>query len=112
MIQEINLESGMPTVAEAQERLRREIDTARGQSVRVLKIIHGYGSSGVGGGIGRMVRAVGQRLVAGRIVKSMVPGEHFDGRTPGGRELVRRFPGLKKDGSYGRGNRGITFLVI
>ncbi len=45
----INLEAGSPTLDEARLRLLAEIEAARKQRVRVLKIIHGYGSSGAGG---------------------------------------------------------------
>ncbi len=41
----------MPQVHEALQRLTRELTLARQQKHSLLKIIHGYGSSGAGGDI-------------------------------------------------------------
>jgi hypothetical protein len=41
----------MPTVAEALQQLERELSHARQTGGGVLKLIHGYGSSGAGGEI-------------------------------------------------------------
>ena len=50
----------MPQVPEALQRLERELVLARQQKTRLLKVIHGYGSTGEGGDI-RI--AVQKRLV-------------------------------------------------
>ena len=44
-----NLEAGYPTVAEALKHLNFEIRHAKAAGCPVLKIIHGYGSTGTGG---------------------------------------------------------------
>ncbi|KUK88837.1 MAG: hypothetical protein XE04_1932 [Marinimicrobia bacterium 46_43] len=41
----------MPTVEEAMIRLERELNFAKSAGVLLIRIIHGYGSSGVGGDI-------------------------------------------------------------
>ena len=45
----VNLEDGMPSVAQARARLSTEIRSAQQSGVKVLKLIHGYGSTGIGG---------------------------------------------------------------
>ena len=50
-IRELNLELGRPTADEALRRLTAEIAACRHMKRPVLKIIHGYGSSGTGGKI-------------------------------------------------------------
>ena len=50
-IKTINLKKGMPFVDEALDTLSVELDLARSQGVKVLRVIHGYGSSGTGGKI-------------------------------------------------------------
>ena len=45
----INLEEGRPTVNVGLLRLDRALVSARAEGVPLLKVIHGYGSSGVGG---------------------------------------------------------------
>jgi hypothetical protein len=47
----INLESGKPPVRDALSRLDRELAAAQQHGAKILKLIHGYGSSGVGGDI-------------------------------------------------------------
>jgi len=41
----------MPSVQEALQRLEREMAVARQGKLALLKVIHGYGSSGAGGDI-------------------------------------------------------------
>ena len=41
----------MPSVQEALQRLEREIALARQQKHSLVKVIHGYGSTGAGGDI-------------------------------------------------------------
>jgi hypothetical protein len=50
----------MPTVHEALQRLDRELAVARQEKAKLLKLVHGYGSTGVGGDIRA---AVQKRLV-------------------------------------------------
>ena len=47
----VNLEYGRPTVETALVRLNTEIANARSEQIRVVTLIHGYGSSGKGGKI-------------------------------------------------------------
>ena len=52
----VNLKSGMPDVDTARRRLIAEIDAARRDGQRLLKVIHGWGSSGEGGKLGPAIR--------------------------------------------------------
>ncbi len=52
----INLEAGFPTVNDARRRLISEMQSARARGVRVLKVIHDWGSRGEGGKLGRAIR--------------------------------------------------------
>ena len=47
----VNLEAGMPTVDMARTHLNMTLRSAKANRVKVLKLIHGYGSSGKGGAI-------------------------------------------------------------
>jgi len=47
----LNLKAGMPTVDQAKRRLLESLYAPRGASGPVVKVIHGYGSSGKGGAI-------------------------------------------------------------
>ena len=52
----VNLEAGMPTVATAQSLLSQSLRTAKANGTRLVKLIHGYGSTGKGGAIRGAVR--------------------------------------------------------
>ena len=48
-IKTVILKDGMPSVEQARARLSSEIHVAQQSGLKVLKIVHGYGSTGVGG---------------------------------------------------------------
>jgi hypothetical protein len=48
-IKTINLELDLPTLDEARRKVIAELRAAKREGVRVLKVIHGYGSTGKGG---------------------------------------------------------------
>ncbi len=108
----VNLERGMPQVRQALDRLSLEIAAARGQGVRVLTLIHGYGSSGEGGAIKAAVRRQLDYLCHAGRIREIIAGEDFDGRTGRGRQLLRRFPFLAGHRDLNRGNAGITLIVL
>jgi len=50
-IKTVNLKSDMPLVHQALQRLDRELSLAHKEMTTLLKLIHGYGSTGAGGDI-------------------------------------------------------------
>lgn len=111
-IKTINLKKGMPFVDEALDTLSLELDLARSQGVKVLRVIHGYGSSGTGG---KIKQAVIQELAslsrAGR-VHAYVVGDRYSEDTKQGRDLLSRFPALGSALVSDRHNPGITFVQL
>ncbi len=55
-VKTINLKKGFPPVHEALQQMKYEIDKARSRGFRVVRLIHGYGSTGTGGKIKQAVR--------------------------------------------------------
>ncbi len=108
----INLEKGMPQVEQALERLRNELHSCRQQHVRVVTLIHGYGSSGTGGLIRDEVRRYLSYLRHEGRVSDVVFGEQFHGHGGPGKQLVRRFPQLAQHRDYKKNNPGITLVVL
>ncbi len=51
VIRTFNAEAALPTLDEARRLVMEEIKRARREGVKVLKVIHGYGSSGKGGAL-------------------------------------------------------------
>ena len=108
----VNLEKGMPLVPQALARLDSELQLAARQGLKVLTLIHGYGSSGEGGAIKTAVlRQLEYLRFKGRI-SEVIPGEVFEGRSPRGRQLLRRFPFLSGHRDLNRSNRGITVVIF
>jgi hypothetical protein len=111
-IKTVNLELAMPTVAQAQARLTSELNIARQQQATVLKVIHGYGSSGVGGSLRTALQALLRQLAERGEISDCIYGEDWRTSDKSAWELVKRFPALKDDPDFGKQNRGITIVVL
>jgi hypothetical protein len=108
----INLESGLPSLEEARRYLLAQVQTARKEGVRVLKVIHGYGSSGAGGvlcaGIRKSLRL---RVKEGKAL-IVIPGERFSSDAVETRELLKKHPTLRRDPDLNRANPGVTIVEL
>jgi hypothetical protein len=88
------------------------MEAARAEGVRLMKVIHGWGSSGAGGtlcvGLRRSLRL---RIKEGKAL-AMVPGERFSSDTVEMRDLLRRYPSLRNDRDFNRANPGVTVIEL
>src|SRR5882724_3772158 len=76
-IRTFNVEAGLPTLDEARRLVIAEIKRAKRDGAKVLKVIHGYGSSGTGGKLCVGLRkSFGLRKKEG-VIKDFIPGEDF-----------------------------------
>ena len=111
-LQVINLESGMPTVEMARTHMNHMLRMAKASRVKVVKLIHGYGSSGKGGAIRRDVHKTLQEKKAKGEIKAFVRGEDFSMFDADSRRIVDACPSMRKDIDYGRQNHGITVVLL
>ncbi len=111
-IPQLNLEDGMPIVSEALKRLELGLQTMRHSRVRVVKLIHGYGSTGRGGEIRAGVRKELAVMKRRRQIREFIPGEDFGPTDPASRALVEQDNTVNRDRDYGRINHGITVVVL
>ena len=111
-MREINLETGKPAADTAIKRLTFELHNTKRLGVRVLKIIHGYGSSGTGGKIRVEARAYLERLRKKGEVKSIVTGEQFSIFDEATRAAFAIDNDLRADRDLERHNNGVTFVVL
>ncbi len=93
-------------------RLERAIGNARAEGVPLLKLIHGYGSSGVGGRLREEVWTTLDRFKRNGLIADFIPGEEFRLSNEASWELVKRHKAIKEDRDLGRANRGITIVVL
>jgi hypothetical protein len=108
----INLEDGRPTRNEAVLRLQFELKKARQARAHAVKIIHGYGSSGVGGVLRFAVwNELRQRREQGE-VRAFCPGEEWRISNEVAWQMLKLCPDLKRDADLGRGNKGITMVLL
>ena len=108
----VNLEAGFPTTAETRKRVATELELARRQGIGVLKLIHGYGSTGKGGKLRSAVRAALQQSRAQREVGRVVWGEAWSIFDDDSRALLDRYPDLQRDADLEKTNAGITFVEV
>ncbi len=108
-VKEINLERGFPTVDVAMNRLTNELTTAKMSGYKAAVIIHGYGSSGEGGGIKAAVKTHLTKPTFRGIVKSTVSGEEWYSKK---KEFINSCPGIKSFERHIDGNQGLTVLLF
>ena len=102
----------MPSVTEAQIRLTRELQLARRCGAAILKLIHGYGSTGVGGDLRIALQASLCQMADRGEIRNCIYGENWRKSDDRAWALVKRFPALKDDSDFGKQNRGITIVVL
>jgi len=102
----------MPSVEEGIARLEGELMRARQSGVRVVRVIHGWGSTGTGGILREACRVFLKRKLAVRQVANIIYGEDYSKTTNAGRELMNHCPELKGCERSDSQNPGITFVEL
>ncbi len=111
-VRTVNLKAGLPTVEQAREKLKVELTKVQRLSPVVLKLIHGYGSSGVGGAIRTGIRrSLRKRLKEGKI-RAFVPGEQWDIFDASTQQILAECPALANDRDLNSYNEGVTIVLI
>lgn len=111
-LRQVNLEQGMPVVAQALRRLESELMMSKRMNCAVVKLIHGYGSSGTGGKIRTAVRReLAVRKARGEIT-DFIAGEEFSIFHEGTRRALTRCELLRADRDLDRYNNGVTYIVL
>ena len=111
-IRTFNVEAGFPTLEEARKLVIDEIKRARREGVRVLKIIHGYGSTGAGGKLCHGLRkSFGLRKKDG-VIKDFIAGEDFSIFNEQVLNLLETVPELRGDPDLDVTNEGITIVWL
>ena len=108
----VNLEQGRPLVETALRKMDNELRRAQAENLRVLTLIHGYGSSGRGGRIRRECRKVLDHLVEQKQINSFIAGESFKKRTGAGKALLKRYGQLEQSCRSDFGNPGVTIVLL
>jgi hypothetical protein len=111
-IKTVNLKFDRPTVQQAMDRLARDLASAREEECAVLKVIHGYGSTGAGGDIRIAAqRRLHELLLEGEIA-GCIFGENWSKADDETWRILQAVPELKNDPDLGRRNFGITIVIF
>ena len=112
VIRVFNVEADRPTLDEARRLVIEEIKKAKRDRVRILKVIHGYGSSGKGGRLCVGLRkSFGLRKKEG-VIKDFVAGPDFTIFNQATLDLLEAVPALRGDPDLNATNEGVSFLWL
>jgi hypothetical protein len=111
-IKTVNLKSDMPLVYEALQRLDRELSLAHKEVTALLKLVHGYGSTGAGGDIRIAVQKRLLEMTQDGQIRGCIFGENWSKSDEAAWKLLQSHPELKSDSDLGRRNRGITIVLL
>jgi hypothetical protein len=108
-VAEVNLEYDMPTVDVAMQRMSNALATQKRLGFKSVILIHGYGSTGVGGSIKKAVhKRLGESSMRG-LVRAFVPGEEWQSRK---REFVGMCKALENHQYDIADNYGVTVVIL
>jgi hypothetical protein len=102
----------MPQVHEALQRLDRELALARQEKAKLLKLVHGYGSSGEGGDIRIGVQRRLLEMIQNGQIRGCIFGENWSKSDEAAWKLLQAHAEIKSDPDLGRRNQGITIVLI
>jgi len=102
----------MPSVPQARAKLASLIKSARHERIAVLKVIHGYGSTGTGGDLRIALQATLRQMADRGEIRACIFGENWRTSDDHAWELLKRLPALKDDRDLGGRNKGITIVVL
>ena len=111
-IRTFNVEAGLPTLDEARRLAIDEIKRAKGAGARVLKVIHGYGSSGKGGALCVGLRKSFRLRKKEGVIKDFISGEEFTIFNETVLALLEAVPEMRGDRDLGATNEGVTILWL
>lgn len=107
-----NVEADFPTVDEARRLVAEEIRRAKREGVRVLKVIHGYGSSGKGGALCVGLRKSFKLRKKEGVIRDFVAGEDFSIFNTTVLAMLEAAPDLRGDMDLNATNEGVTVVWL
>ena len=111
-IKSINVEFGL-TCGEALATVEHEIEVLSfNKATKVLKVIHGYGSSGSGGVIKSGLTELLKRLVKLKKIEDFVQNNKFGTLSDKYKKYTKIYPSLLLDSDLQNLNPGITIVFL
>jgi len=111
-LREVDIKSDLPTVDVAIKRITYNIRNASAFGASVIKLIHGYGSSGKGGAICTEARKYLANQKKRGLIKDFIPGEDLSIFNESTQKALLICDDLRRDSDIERHNNGVTFVVV
>ena len=111
-IETINIKEGFPPSDVAVANMEIEIDALKCSDVRALKVVHGYGSHGVGGEIRKLAHLRLKELKRQKKILDYIPCEKFGEAQKHSDFILNNFPELILDDDLKNYNSGITLVFL
>ena len=108
----INIKEDSPTVELALANLEIHIELMKKAGGKVVKIIHGYGSHGVGGAICNAVRKYCFDKKNKNKIKDVILGDEWDISSKKTQDILKMCPSYYGDEDLNHHNCGITIIVL
>jgi hypothetical protein len=112
ILKTFNVEADFPSLDEARRLVIEEIRKSKREGARVLKIIHGYGSSGKGGKLCTGLRKSFKLRKKEGVIKDFILGEDFSIFNDATLNLLESVPELRGDPDLNATNEGVTILWL
>lgn len=113
MLRTLSLKFRTHTNEEAVDATQIAIKNALASKQAVVKVVHGYGSEGMGGSNKSFIHSFLEKARNNGSIKDFIPGERLSRADLN--DLSRRFSGYKNDFLQLQrdcGNQGITLIII
>lgn len=111
-IRTFNVKADMPSLDEARRSVIGEIRRAKREGVRVLKIVHGWGSTGKGGVLCLGLRRSFKLRRKEGLIREFIAGEDFSIFNKTVLALLDEVPELRGDPDLNVTNEGVTVLWL
>jgi hypothetical protein len=111
-VRTFNVEADFPTLEEARRLVMEEIRRAKREGVKVLKVIHGYGSSGKGGALCVGLRKSFRLRKKEGVIRDFVAGEDFSIFNETVLSILEAAPELRGDSDLNATNEGVTVIWL
>ena len=108
----IDIKSDMPPAKLACATLEIEIERLSKTNIKLIKVIHGYGSHGVGGEIKKQMNSLLLKLLHDKKIKNFVNGEKLSEEFIKNNMLYENYPQLILDNDLKNYNSGVSLILL
>lgn len=108
----VSIKENNPTVEEAMANFEIAVENAKKLAENVLKVVHGYGSHGVGGAILLELKKRLPQMKRKKIIKDYISGIDWCFANKTAFNYITNFPDCALDEDLNTGNIGITIIIL